>query len=211
MRSSERSFTQIKDVHRGRPRLGNVVQCGKCDAKKTHWPGSGINPILSKKFFVRLGWAIGKGPRADRCPDCLQNITNPSAATSKPPVKIQEAQKMTASTQDPRKLGRDERRLIFAKLEDVYVDEKTGYAMGWTDQKVADDLGVPRAWVTTIRDENFGSLAANAEVSKDMEELHQIKALVNSGVEFVEKELASLKKAQRQVVAMESRLSKALQ
>ena len=55
-----------------------------------------------------------------------------------------------------RSMTRDERRIIFQKIDDVYVGEKVGYSAGWSDARIATDLGVPRVWVSKIRDENFG-------------------------------------------------------
>lgn len=59
---------------------------------------------------------------------------------------------------------RDERRIIFAKLDQVYLDETRGYSPGWSDIKTAQDLGVPMKWVSAIREENFGIEQANDEV-----------------------------------------------
>lgn len=56
----------------------------------------------------------------------------------------------------PTEMSRTDKRVIFAKLEEVYADEATGYSKGWGDQKVATDLGVPVAWVAKVRDDNFG-------------------------------------------------------
>lgn len=61
-----------------------------------------------------------------------------------------------ASEKPPREMSREDRRLIFAKLEEVYIDERVGYTANWNDQRVADDMAVPRAWVEEIRDQNFG-------------------------------------------------------
>ena len=63
----------------------------------------------------------------------------------------------------PREMTRDDRRIIFAKLNDVYIDEKQGYSGTWTDKSVAAYLGVPWAWVAKIRDENFGAERSNEE------------------------------------------------
>lgn len=78
----------------------------------------------------------------------------------------------------PKEMTRDDRRIVFAKLNDVYLGEHEGYSAGWTDAKVADDLGVPRAWIATIREENFGpvreneaSVALRAEL-KRLQEAH---------------------------------------
>lgn len=75
----------------------------------------------------------------------------------------------------PREMSRDDRRVIFSKIDAVYLDEKRGYSAGWNDETIAKDLGVPRAWVTKIREENFGT-EGNAEdvikLTTDMKALH---------------------------------------
>ena len=56
----------------------------------------------------------------------------------------------------PRQMTRGDRQVIWNKLQDVYPKEDKGYMGEWTDGRVAKDLGVPRAWVTEIRAQNFG-------------------------------------------------------
>lgn len=68
-------------------------------------------------------------------------------------------------------MTREDRRIIFVKLEEVYVDEATGYTKGWNDTAVAADLNCPRAWVEVIRDENFGP--QKADQSAEVIELRQ--------------------------------------
>ncbi|WDR05530.1 hypothetical protein PSQ90_14815 [Devosia rhodophyticola] len=46
----------------------------------------------------------------------------------------------------PRQMVLEDRRLIFAKLEEVYVDERTGYCADWNDARVGIDMNVPRKW-----------------------------------------------------------------
>jgi hypothetical protein len=74
----------------------------------------------------------------------------------------------------PRQMSRDDRRIIFEKLNEVYVNEKVGYSDGWTDERVATDLGVPRAWVCTIRDENFGDELASESIRKTVQEARDL-------------------------------------
>lgn len=64
-------------------------------------------------------------------------------------------------TEQPREMSRDDRRIIFAKIDEVYVGN--GYSAPWTDAGIAKDLGVPRAWVAQVREEMFGPEGSNAE------------------------------------------------
>jgi hypothetical protein len=71
---------------------------------------------------------------------------------------------MTTAADAPPEMTREYRRTIFAKLQDVYLDEARGYQSPWTDQAVAKDLGCPLAWIATVRDENFGPASDNSEI-----------------------------------------------
>lgn len=75
----------------------------------------------------------------------------------------------------PRQPNFDEKRIIFTKLEEIYIDERTGYSGNWTDQKVADDLGIPRKWVEDMREANFGPVGNNEEARKAMDELGKLR------------------------------------
>lgn len=81
---------------------------------------------------------------------------------------------------DEREMTRTDRRVIIAKLEDVYLDEQTGYKGDWNDAKVATDLGVPLVWVETLREENFGPAKNAALVAKQMEELLAFGAKISA-------------------------------
>lgn len=71
--------------------------------------------------------------------------------------------------EEPKKLGRDERRLVFEKLNEHYVSEATGYANGWSDKRVADELGCPRKWVEDVREEMFGPVKVNNDAEHFVE------------------------------------------
>lgn len=72
----------------------------------------------------------------------------------------------------PRDLNKEDRRLIFAKIDEVYLDKS--YSKDWTDKKVAIDLGVPVAWVARIREENFGPEGIGDEQIKMMAEAREV-------------------------------------
>ena len=108
----------------------------------------------------------------------------------------------------PREMSKDDRRIIFAKIDEVYVGEEKGYDAGWSDDRVAKDLGVPRAWVTSLREDFFGP-AANMgaleeiirQIDEKMKELQQVAAQAERLRERID--------ALREAVAGIERVSKA--
>ncbi|SHG87669.1 hypothetical protein [Bradyrhizobium erythrophlei] len=156
-------------VIEGRPQRSFAKQCHKCSYRAAvpvntmKRPGaeSAERQIITRKFEA-LGWEIGK---KDICPSCVRNANHPQ----KKETEVQNQQvkpEVAVASQEPRQPTRDERRIIFDKLNNVYVDERTGYSPGWTDKKVSVDLGVPQAWVEKIRDENFGSIGSNSAIDE---------------------------------------------
>ena len=98
-----------------------------------------------------------RNPRHHLCPKCQEKRAKviPMTSTEKP---------IAVGLVPPREMSREDRRIVFAKLNDVYLDERAGYSSGWSDQRVADDLNIPRAWVKSIREENFGPDGASEEI-----------------------------------------------
>ena len=89
----------------------------------------------------------------------------------------------------PRTMTRDERRIIFEKLNDVYVSEKVGYMEDWNDEKVAKDLGVARAWVSGLREEMFGpdiNEQSTRVIAEAREVMGEIKAVADKTVSVVQ-------------------------
>lgn len=154
------------------------VACSKCDATAEITTQTGARRLppdaIARKFRTR-GWHIGHTPNKDRCPDCNGSARKkthqeePMGLQKDTPVIELRAPKPGASETAPREITREDRRIVFAKLEEVYVNEATGYQKGWNDLAVAKDLNVPRAWVEVIRDENFGP--QKAEQSAEVIEL----------------------------------------
>ncbi|WP_176086911.1 hypothetical protein [Martelella sp. HB161492] len=74
----------------------------------------------------------------------------------------------------PPVMKRDDRRIIAAKLDDVYSTD--AYVEPWTDAAVAKDLGVPRAWVSEVREAFFGPEGSNPKVQKLEQFMAEIEA-----------------------------------
>jgi hypothetical protein len=107
------------------------------------------------------------------------NVVPIKPAQPAAPVNVEVKMAEQAEIEAPREMSRADRRIIIAKIEEVYLDEQTGYSDGWSDQRVANDLGVPRAWVARLREENFGPEASNAATRKLLAEAREFVSRAN--------------------------------
>lgn len=167
-----------------------------CQCSRQHlWKasfGAKLAAELVPRKFQMMGWKIGKKPSLDLCPACVKEARDARLSLAREKKVIPMKKEAASTTQapalalvadPPRDMTRDERRLIFGKLDEVYLDERRGYDDGWSDKRVAADLGVPRAWVAKIRDENFGADNTNIEARAAVTEAKALLARVDVIVE----------------------------
>ena len=179
-----RSFVERTEKYGNVYRMIAAIKCRECGTEDTMGikSGSALLPAvaISKKFAQR-GWTVGSNEHWDICPSCVAKKKQ-----EKPALKVvsrtEEKNETVVKPTPPRVMGREDRRIVFEKLNDVYLDERRGYDSGWSDHKVSIDLGVPRAWVEQVREEMFGP-ASNPEMTdflKAAAELQDIKAQIAS-------------------------------
>lgn len=153
---------------------GYQITCSECGAVEkitANTFGGSMAPEGIAQRFRNKGWKISTKGNRDICPACAGNQAShhnkpePAIEQTSNIVSINSAMTKAPITEieQPREMTRADRRVIFAKLEDVYIDEKHGYDAGWGDARVAKDLGVPQDWVRQIREENFGVENSNPE------------------------------------------------
>lgn len=168
---SKRGFVETSERYGQVYRTVAQVSCRLCGVMSSIGIRSegGLLPAnMIQKKFEQKGWIIGQNPKWDTCPDC-------SKKEKVVALKVVDAVEK-ALADEPRTMTRDDRRVIFAKLDEVYLDEARGYERGWSDHKVASDLGVPRKWVETIRAENFGNIGANEDMAAFLTEAEALLA-----------------------------------
>lgn len=171
----------------GRVRLQIICSaCGKSGEISCSNGKSSISQSTADQAFHRRGWQIGKDRNKDLCPDCqakprpltlVDIVSKPTPATALG-EQLMEKIVVPAIAETPREMSRSDRQIIFAKLSDVYVNDKTGYADGWSDQRVASDLNCPVVWVSKTRDEFFGPENSNPE-------LRQLLAKIQEGLKEI--------------------------
>lgn len=218
---SDRRFDHVKQVESGIVKTGLMIRCHKCGTTQNFFCSTGpANHIHAAKNFRNKGWAIGGGPRADTCPECINGMRAPKVnghATYKPgtfAAKLQEAARKKeesvvapqapASSAAPvvndktaktlKDIDRQTRRIIDAKLDEVYDLSKGGYLEGWNDKRVSQDLGCAVEWVALVRDFGFGPETTAADLSKEValvkaefEKLRELKKTLQALIENIEK------------------------
>lgn len=189
-----------------------TIKCSACehvDSIISSKPSGGLPVDAIKKKFGQRGWEVSRNARRHLCPDCTQKKPNLKIVKESPVAN----NTVVAVAVEPPAMQREDRRIILAKLQDVYLDEEQGYSSGWSDQRVAGDLGVPLAWVEALRDENFGPLPASGSDSKAVEEAYahledarKLQEEINGAVQRVEDALIELRSARAALDMLQPRL-----
>jgi len=186
-------------------RRGAVLVCGHCGVKGTVGCNTfkGGNESEEKFIFSRLeasGWKIGKRDNQHRCPKCFTaiKVTAKQKQAEKKMTTIANIAKPPAA-----EMSREDRRIIFEKLNEVYADEKTGYTGDWTDAKLASDLGVARVWVSKVRDEMFGPEGGNENIRRLVEEGRNVLSECRKAAEIFAPLLGRAEKIERMLVEIE--------
>ncbi|WLA75081.1 hypothetical protein QIH77_07740 [Bradyrhizobium diazoefficiens] len=193
---------------------GIIARCGApgCEAAiplpvNTMQNTRGADTEIEWRFIARKleakGWYVGRSRNAHRCPRCFNAAKFSAIRKAEAP---QNGNAMTEKLQivkdSMRVMTREDRRIIFEKLNEVYVNDRVGYGDYWTDEKVSVDLGVPRAWVKLIRDENFGDEVGNESIRDQIKEARDVLAQIKA----IEPRLAE---AQR-LIAVAGKIEKSL-
>lgn len=112
-----------------------------------------------------------------------------------PPARLVSVKK-AGEQPDIKAMTRADQRIVFAKINDHYGDETTGYVPPWDDVKIAADLGVPREWVTEVRETHFG--VEHRKVTR--EELNATMRELRNGMTNLQVKIADLQKEREGVI-----------
>lgn len=190
---SNRVFGVCSVEYGGRRQRGAQVECpcGKWErvpannvSGRPDRHGESSEGKILKRKFEALGWFVGIRPREDRCPECMKRLEKPKET---PMATTPTTEQLVKPAPEPKEMTREHRRIIFAKISEVYDSDK--YANGWTDKRLAEDLGCPRAWVAQVRDEMFGAEGANEDI---MAAIREAEELVLKGRKLVD-EVSTMK------------------
>lgn len=187
----------------GKPTRGFKIQCGHCGFNGAVPLNSSLSSeneakIIQRKF-EEIGWKIGKIQTQHRCPRCFSAIKNAAIVKSQ-----RKENQVTQPQTQPREMQKEDKRLIFAKIHEVYGDNS--YLDNWTDAKVAIDLGVPRAWVKQVREADFGAEGGNEEIKASIEEAKKILADCKKVGEMFAPLLGRAEKIEKTMIEIEKSL-----
>lgn len=172
--------------------------CGHTQTVASSAGGNPLPPEAVARHFRLKGWDVGDRELEDKCPNCVDaekaerrkkrlKLVEDRAKAAKPEEALKVATEAVEAMKEPpvaeaaekpaapRQQTREDRRIIFTAINDVYLDADRGYKPGWSDQRMAANLGVPMSWVTEIRDEMFGPEGDSAEVRLLLEQMEALR------------------------------------
>lgn len=158
----------------------HIFRCATCGGESSiavSGAGAPMPPSFVEKKMQEREWVLGKTAGADICPACAKKVFQEKKAKKEPASM---ADVTTKRAEAPRSPSFDEKRLIFAKLNDVYLDDRRGYSGTWSDKRVAEDLGIPWKWVEDIREANFGPQGSNEMVNEVVAEAKELLSQVEA-------------------------------
>jgi len=162
---------QLRDI--SGPRTVARLWCAQCGETLDLTLNSNHNADAVERRARAKGWDCDKN-RASRtiCPDCkARPRPQITAATPKPlprPVAAKPASPITMEIPmtPVRPATPDERMRIRHKLDEVFDDSKGMYLDGYSDQRVAEDLKLPRKMIEQIREAAYGPIRTDPELDQ---------------------------------------------
>lgn len=112
---------------------------------------------------------------------------------------------------EERAMTKADDRIIMAKLEEVYIDENTGYRDDWDDAKVATDLGIPTGWVAFVRDRSFGPELNASMRQKNMDAIIAKGQEVERIIVLADKKLEQLQHLDNKVTDISNQVDAAIE
>lgn len=126
--------------------------CGVTGHVKIGKPSGSLPREIVARSLANEGWTFTR--RGATCPVC--NETEKAMSSNVHSLKADQ----------PRQMGQGDRRRVFRAIDDYWDERSARYQGGTTDKSIAEKLGVPRAWVETIRIEAFGDTGRNEDLDK---------------------------------------------
>lgn len=147
------------------------IECAQCGGHD-EWRITSRRPPpdILPKHFANKGWRIGRKPL---CHACQQSVAKekhmPEAVQNVTPIKPESAPSMEVRAM---KLKATELLMAYYSMEHGRYDD------GWSDERVAKESGMPPAWVTKRREEDFGPLREPTEFEAIRKEASELASAI---------------------------------
>ena len=154
---------QVRDT--AGPRTVARLWCAQC-GETLDLTLNGLHHADAVERLARAkGWDCDKN-RASRtiCPDCKARPR--PRVTAPKPTKPTLRKEPPMTTPALRPATPDERMRIRHKLDEVFDDSKGMYLDGYSDQRVAEELKLPRKMVEQIREMAYGPIRTDPEIEQ---------------------------------------------
>ncbi|MBF0326904.1 MAG: hypothetical protein HQL42_17785 [Alphaproteobacteria bacterium] len=164
---------QVRDITG--PRTIARLWCAQCGDTLDITLNSAHHADGVERMARTKGWECDKNrPRRTLCPDCkARPRVAPKPELSKSPVPLRPVVTkpvfpivMETPMTSVRPATPDERMRIRHKLDEVFDDSKGMYLDGYSDQRVADGLNLPRKMIEQIREAAYGPIRTDPEIEQ---------------------------------------------
>ena len=214
---SNRSFDRSRFSENGVLQHGFIISCGKCgevDYVRSQPHHRSDNPALVRKF-QRAGWSVGQTAGADRCPDCAATSVKPASPPLRSAPEVLPMAKPTADPMPsapptlPTPAASEKIAEVYMQLVTAYDGVNRCYRAGWSDDRIAREIGVAVGLVAARRESDFGPVIVDsfaADLGADVEALAGSLALVVKTAEGLATAAAALTRAGTQLTQQVERL-----
>lgn len=164
----DRVFDFIKVIDDGRPSSGLQIVCAEC-GETSLFKQAGERrrpPTAASQYFRNHGWAVAKTRSGDLCPACIE--------AKRKVVKMSD-HKRPEQPEQQRSMSRDDGRVLSRAIEDHWDETGVCYQPGWSDVRMAEEMGTPLEWVKAIRERDFGGVGEDPGLLAFMAEQASIR------------------------------------
>jgi hypothetical protein len=190
----------------GRPVFVARMTCHRCDAHADiPIRGGQHNPQAVAAWFRARGWEAHHHRKADCiCPACVASRKAEKAAAGPKLTIVPAATEPTVTDKTPSREPTADERMRIRNMLDRYFDDKKGaFLDGMSDQKIGQQLNLPWAMVTKIREAAYGPIRVDPELQEIEASLAEALVRINAAAEqFREAE----RKARQAIAAAEAKL-----
>lgn len=114
-------------------------------------------PLVVHAMIAKKGWELGK-KGSYLCPEHKKGC------------------KVTTKESEVRNMTKEQRRVIFREIDENYAGK--AYVPGVTDKTIGEKLKMPWAWVSAVREENFGPAGLDPELQRALSTVDELEARI---------------------------------